>query len=88
VPVHDGQHIYASINILMLRNACSGEDAIKRFLGPLQEVAVRLGKAIGSEIPGMPLDESTILKPGSTAGPRSTREIMSKMAYGEGEEED
>jgi IclR family mhp operon transcriptional activator len=88
VPVQDGQHIYASINILMLRNACSEQDAIRRFLAPLQEVAMRLGKAIGSEIPGTPRDESAILKPGSTPGPRSTREIVSQMVYGKVEEED
>jgi IclR family transcriptional regulator, mhp operon transcriptional activator len=88
VPVHDGQHIYASINILMLRNACSEQDAIKRFLGPLQEVAVRLGNAIGSEIPGTPLDQSAIVKAGSTPGPRATREVEARMAYGGVEEED
>jgi len=88
VPVYDRQHIYASINILMLRNACSEEDALKRFLGPLQDVAVQLGKAIGSEIPGMPLDESVILKLDSTPRPRSTREMMSKMVHREVEEED
>jgi IclR family mhp operon transcriptional activator len=66
VPVHDGQNVYAAINILMLRNACSEQDAIKRFLRPLQEVAALLGKAIGSEIPGTPLDDSIIRKLGST----------------------
>jgi len=60
VPVRDAQNVYAAINILILRNACSEQQAIKRFLGPLQDVAARLAKAIGSETPGTPLDESIV----------------------------
>jgi IclR family transcriptional regulator, mhp operon transcriptional activator len=60
VPVRDGQNVYAAINILMLRTACGEQQAIKRFLGPLQQVAARLADAIGSETPGTPLDESIV----------------------------
>jgi IclR family mhp operon transcriptional activator len=59
-PVHDGQNVYAGINIMMLKSACSELQAINRFLGPLQEAAAQLGKAIGSETPGTPLDASII----------------------------
>jgi len=39
VPVRDAQHVYASINILMLKSAYPESEAIKRFLPRLQEVA-------------------------------------------------
>jgi len=42
----------------MLRTAYSEPEAIKLFLRPLQEVAGRLAPAIGSETPGVLLDES------------------------------
>ena len=58
VPVRDAQYVYASINVLMLRTAYSEPEAIKLFLKPLQEVAGRLARAIGSETPGVLLDES------------------------------
>jgi IclR family mhp operon transcriptional activator len=58
VPVRDAQHVYASINILMLKSAYPESEAIKRFLPRLQEVAGRLARAIGSETPGVLLDES------------------------------
>lgn len=60
VPVHDGRFVYAAVDILFLRSASSDAVAIDRFLGPLQAVAARLGKAIGSETPGTPLDESIV----------------------------
>jgi IclR family transcriptional regulator, mhp operon transcriptional activator len=62
VPVRDNGHVYGSINILMLKNACSEPEGIKKFLRPLQEVALQLGRAIGSESPGVALDETTIRK--------------------------
>jgi IclR family transcriptional regulator, mhp operon transcriptional activator len=58
VPVRDARHVYASINILTLSDAYSEKEAIKRFLRPLQEIAGRLGRAIGSETPRVLLDES------------------------------
>jgi IclR family mhp operon transcriptional activator len=58
VPVRDALHVYASINILTLRTAYSEQEAIKRFLRPLQDVAFRLASAIGPEAPGVLLDES------------------------------
>lgn len=57
VPVRDHKNVYAAINILMLKNA-NTEEAVKRFLRPLQELGIALGKAIGSETPGTPLHES------------------------------
>jgi IclR family mhp operon transcriptional activator len=58
VPVRDARYLYASINILTLSEAYSEKEAIRRFLMPLQEIAGRLGRAIGSETPGVFLDES------------------------------
>ncbi len=58
VPIHDGRNLFAAINILMLRNASTEEESIKRFLGPLRQAAARLGKDMSSEIPGTPLDET------------------------------
>jgi IclR family transcriptional regulator, mhp operon transcriptional activator len=60
VPVRDEDHVYGAINVLLLRSASSEQDAITRFLRPLQEVATRLGRAIGDETPGRPLDESVL----------------------------
>ena len=60
VPVRDEEHVYGAINVLLLRSASSEQDAITRFLRPLQEVATRLGRAIGDETPGRRLDESVI----------------------------
>lgn len=57
-PVHDGRFVYGAVDILLLRSASSEAAAIDRFLGPLQTVAARLGKAIGLETPGTPLDDS------------------------------
>jgi IclR family mhp operon transcriptional activator len=71
-PVHDGLHVYAAINILMLKSACSEQQAINRFLAPLQEVAGRLAKAIGSETPGTPLDESIISRGAAVSVPNAS----------------
>ena len=60
VPICDQSHVYASINLLVLRSACSDEEAIKRYLVPLQKVADRLGQSIGAETPGAALDESVL----------------------------
>jgi IclR family mhp operon transcriptional activator len=58
VPVRDEEHVYGAIDILLLKSASSEQDAITRFLRPLQEVATRLGRAIGDETPGRRLDQS------------------------------
>jgi IclR family mhp operon transcriptional activator len=84
VPVHDGQYVYAAINILMLRSVCSEQDALKRFLGPLQEFAARLAKAIGSETPGTPIDESFMGRgthsPSPAQAPVVTQSVISSPA--------
>jgi IclR family transcriptional regulator, mhp operon transcriptional activator len=58
VPVRDDGGVYGAVNILMLKSASSEDAALRRFLRPLQEVGLELGRAIGAEIAGAPLDES------------------------------
>jgi IclR family mhp operon transcriptional activator len=63
VPVRDERYVYGAVNILMLKNACSEEEALKRFLRPLQEVGFQLGRAIGAETPGVALDDTVGKRP-------------------------
>jgi DNA-binding IclR family transcriptional regulator len=65
VPVRDNRCLYGAVNILMLKSASSEDTALKRFLRPLQEVGLELGRAIGAEIAGVALDE-TIAESGKT----------------------
>jgi DNA-binding IclR family transcriptional regulator len=58
VPVRDNGGVYGAVNILMLKSASSEDAALRRFLRPLQEVGLELGRAIGAEIAGAALDES------------------------------
>lgn len=46
VPVKTEEKVYASMNIMMLKNAVSLEEAREKLLAPLQEVAHRLAEAL------------------------------------------
>jgi IclR family transcriptional regulator, mhp operon transcriptional activator len=46
VPVRRGEEVFASINIMTLKSAITSEEAIAKFLGPLQETANRLADAL------------------------------------------
>ncbi len=46
VPVRDGDEVFASINIMMLHGVISVEDAVKNFLGPLQDTATQIAHAL------------------------------------------
>ncbi len=49
VPVMDGDHACASINIMMLRSAVSPETAVSQLLEPLRETAGQLAEAIRAQ---------------------------------------
>lgn len=49
VPVMDEDKVYASINVMMLRNVIQAEDAIEQFAEPLQEAAARIAKALSQK---------------------------------------
>lgn len=51
VPVKSGDKVYASINMMMLKNAVSLEEAREKFLAPLQETADRLAEALSQKAP-------------------------------------
>jgi len=46
VPVRHAGQIFASINMMMLKNEVSRADAERKFLGPLQETAAQLAEAL------------------------------------------
>jgi IclR family mhp operon transcriptional activator len=46
VPVRDGDEVFASINIMMLHGVITVEDAVKNFLGPLQDTATQIASAL------------------------------------------
>ncbi len=46
VPVREGDEVFASINIMMLHGVISVEDAVKNFLGPLQDTATQIAHAL------------------------------------------
>ena len=50
VPVRNGDKVFASINMMMLKNAVSLEEAVEKFLGPLQETADHLALALTQQI--------------------------------------
>ncbi|WP_428248717.1 IclR family transcriptional regulator domain-containing protein [Ferrovibrio sp.] len=45
-PIMQGEQVFASINIMMLRRAVAVEDGIKQFAEPLRQTAARIAKAL------------------------------------------
>ncbi len=49
VPVMQGEQIFASMNIMMLKSAVTLEEACGKFLKPLQETAAKLAQALAQK---------------------------------------
>jgi IclR family mhp operon transcriptional activator len=50
VPVALPNRLFASMNVMMLREAVSPEDGLRRFVPPVKKVASALAEALGAKL--------------------------------------
>src|SRR5262249_54829640 len=49
VPIRNERRVFASMNVMLLRNAVSIEDGVRDYLGPLQHAAARIAALLAAE---------------------------------------